>query len=188
MGGDRRTADHAAEHEVDLRDEAEAARRALSDLRDDQRRVLLLAIDDGLTYDQIARRTGIPPRDGQDPCPPRLAPPPGLARQLARINHAIPPIRGGFPMNHDDSPINRRLELLLDQTLQGLDPAEAAELAQSPPDSDPSTDLSLELAAAAVLLSQVGTTGHPAIPPDLARRIEQRSGPPSPAGACRSPG
>ncbi len=32
-------------------------------------------------------------------------------------------------MNHDHPAIDRRLELLLDRTLQGLDPAEAAELA-----------------------------------------------------------
>ncbi len=46
--------------EVELRDEAEAARRALDELGLDQRRVLLLAIDGGLTYDQIARQTGMP--------------------------------------------------------------------------------------------------------------------------------
>ncbi len=45
---------------VDRRDEAEEARRGLDQLATDQRRVLLLAIDDGLTYDQIAQRTGMP--------------------------------------------------------------------------------------------------------------------------------
>ena len=50
----------AAERVAEVRDEALAARRALATLGPDQRRVLLLAIDDGLTYDQIARRTGLP--------------------------------------------------------------------------------------------------------------------------------
>ena len=52
--------DREAASEVDLRDEAAAARRALDDLGIDQRRVLLMAIDGGLTYDQIARQTGMP--------------------------------------------------------------------------------------------------------------------------------
>jgi RNA polymerase sigma-70 factor (ECF subfamily) len=45
---------------VDARDEAEQATRALDQLRPDQRRVLVLSIFDGLTYDQIARKTSLP--------------------------------------------------------------------------------------------------------------------------------
>ncbi len=45
---------------VERRDEADRARKALDDLGDPQRLVLTLALTDGLTYDQIATRTGLP--------------------------------------------------------------------------------------------------------------------------------
>ena len=53
-------ADPGAAVDLELQDEAAAARRALDDLGSDQRRVLLLAVDGGLTYNQIARQTGMP--------------------------------------------------------------------------------------------------------------------------------
>jgi RNA polymerase sigma factor (sigma-70 family) len=46
--------------EVDGRDDVARARRALGELRDDQRSVILLSLDDGLTHEQIAERTGLP--------------------------------------------------------------------------------------------------------------------------------
>jgi RNA polymerase sigma-70 factor (ECF subfamily) len=46
--------------DVDSRDDAALARQALGDLKDDQRSVILLAVDDGLTHEQIAVRTGLP--------------------------------------------------------------------------------------------------------------------------------
>jgi len=46
--------------EVDGRDDVARARRALGELRDDQRSIILLAVDDGLTHEQIAERTGLP--------------------------------------------------------------------------------------------------------------------------------
>lgn len=58
--GDRAATAPGVERTLELRDEAEAARRALGDLRPDQRLVLLLAIEQGLTYEQIARQTGMP--------------------------------------------------------------------------------------------------------------------------------
>jgi RNA polymerase sigma-70 factor (ECF subfamily) len=45
---------------VDLRDEAAHAATALGALREDQRRVLQLAIYHGLTHEEIARATGMP--------------------------------------------------------------------------------------------------------------------------------
>ena len=44
---------------IERLDEADRAGRALEALGDDQRRVLTLAIHGGLTYDEIARRTGL---------------------------------------------------------------------------------------------------------------------------------
>jgi len=41
-------------------DDANRARRALDELRDEQRGVILLSIDHGLTHDEIATRTGLP--------------------------------------------------------------------------------------------------------------------------------
>ncbi len=52
--------DRPASRSVELQDEAESARRALEALPDDQRLVLLLAIEQSMTYEQIARRTGMP--------------------------------------------------------------------------------------------------------------------------------
>ena len=46
--------------DVDGRDDVARARRALGDLKDDQRNVILLAVDDGLTHEQIAEQTGLP--------------------------------------------------------------------------------------------------------------------------------
>ena len=45
---------------VELCDEARFAREALDDLEPGQRQVLSLAIDQGLTHDEIARTTGLP--------------------------------------------------------------------------------------------------------------------------------
>jgi RNA polymerase sigma factor (sigma-70 family) len=45
---------------VELADEARKARTALAELRPEQRRVIELAIDQGLTHEEIARVTGLP--------------------------------------------------------------------------------------------------------------------------------
>lgn len=45
---------------VDERDEAERAKRALSRLKPEQRRLILMAVVDGLTHQEIAESTGIP--------------------------------------------------------------------------------------------------------------------------------
>lgn len=45
---------------VDSSDDVARARRALNELRGEQRNVILLAVDDGLTHEQIADRTGLP--------------------------------------------------------------------------------------------------------------------------------
>ena len=49
-----------ASRTVELQDEAESARRALRALPDDQRMVLLMAIEQSMTYEQVARATGMP--------------------------------------------------------------------------------------------------------------------------------
>jgi len=46
--------------EVDLVDEARVAREALSELKPDQRRVILMSVVDGLTHQEIATATGMP--------------------------------------------------------------------------------------------------------------------------------
>ena len=46
--------------QVDLGDEARLAREALSDLKPDQRRVILMSVVDGLTHPEIVSATGIP--------------------------------------------------------------------------------------------------------------------------------
>lgn len=45
---------------IELSDEAERAREALMHLREEQRRVITLSIQQGLTHDQIARQTEMP--------------------------------------------------------------------------------------------------------------------------------
>lgn len=75
-------------------------------------------------------------------------------------------------MNPDHPAIDRRLELLLDRALQGLDPAEAAELATSPLAE---ADLTAELAAAAVVLARLDPGGLPDLPPALAARVEREA-------------
>jgi RNA polymerase sigma-70 factor (ECF subfamily) len=50
----------AAADAVELADEAALARRAFAELRPEQQRVLRLAIDQGLTHEEIARATGLP--------------------------------------------------------------------------------------------------------------------------------
>jgi len=45
---------------IDLGDEARLAREALSELRPEQRRVILMSVVDGLTHPEIATATGIP--------------------------------------------------------------------------------------------------------------------------------
>jgi len=45
---------------VDLGDEAQLAREALEELKPDQRRVILMAVVDGLTHSEIATATGLP--------------------------------------------------------------------------------------------------------------------------------
>jgi RNA polymerase sigma-70 factor, ECF subfamily len=45
---------------LDINDEAAAARRAMAELTSDQRQVLALAIDQGLTYPQIADQLSMP--------------------------------------------------------------------------------------------------------------------------------
>jgi len=52
--------DDAGLEQVDLGDEARLAREALSDLKPDQRRVILMSVVDGLTHPEIASATGIP--------------------------------------------------------------------------------------------------------------------------------
>lgn len=52
-------ADAGVDH-VELSEEAERARHALSQLREEQRRVITMSIQQGLTHDQIARRTQMP--------------------------------------------------------------------------------------------------------------------------------
>ena len=49
-----------AQRLADARDEAERVREAFGSLTDDQRTVLTLSLENGLTYDQIARQTGLP--------------------------------------------------------------------------------------------------------------------------------
>lgn len=66
---------------------------------------------------------------------------------------------------------DRRLQLLADYALEGLDPVDAAELAGLAPPDDPDA-LALELAAAAVELARIGVSDHPDLPPELAARIE----------------
>lgn len=46
--------------EFELADEVRLARQALAELRDDQRTVLLLAIDRGLSHEEIAAHTALP--------------------------------------------------------------------------------------------------------------------------------
>jgi RNA polymerase sigma-70 factor (ECF subfamily) len=48
------------EEEIEIRDEAGRAGRALSELRPEQRRVLGLAVYEGLSHQQIADTTGMP--------------------------------------------------------------------------------------------------------------------------------
>ncbi|WP_165247082.1 RNA polymerase sigma factor [Paludisphaera soli] len=52
---------HEGPDAVERRDEADRAARALGGLDEGQRLVLTLSIYHGLTYDEIARRTGLPP-------------------------------------------------------------------------------------------------------------------------------
>jgi len=79
-------------------------------------------------------------------------------------------------MNHDQTATERRLELLVEQTLQGLDPAGAAEVAHiSSATDDPDLALGLELAAAAVTLAQLGPIDQHGLPPDLAARVERQA-------------
>jgi len=46
--------------QIDLGDDARLAREALSELGEDQRRVILMSVVDGLTHQEIAEETGIP--------------------------------------------------------------------------------------------------------------------------------
>jgi RNA polymerase sigma-70 factor (ECF subfamily) len=46
--------------DIDSRDDVVRARLALQSLRPDEREVILLAVDQGLTHEQIAVRTGLP--------------------------------------------------------------------------------------------------------------------------------
>ncbi len=79
-------------------------------------------------------------------------------------------------MNHDRTATDRRLELLVDRTLQGLDLAGAAELAHiTSATDDPDLALELELAAAAVTLAQLGPIDQLGLAPDLAARIERQA-------------
>ncbi len=78
-------------------------------------------------------------------------------------------------MSHSDPTIDRRLELLLDRTLQGLDPTEAAELARLTPPPDHPDDLAVELAAAALDLTSFPNGNLPDLPPELATRIERNA-------------
>lgn len=52
--------DDAGFAQVDLGDEARHAREALSELKPDQRRVILMSVVEGLTHPEIASATGIP--------------------------------------------------------------------------------------------------------------------------------
>ena len=52
--------DDAGLAQVDLGDEARLAREALSDLKPDQRRVILMSVVEGLTHPEIATATGLP--------------------------------------------------------------------------------------------------------------------------------
>ncbi len=52
--------DASATDKLELEDEAAQAAEALSELREDQRRVLELSIYHGLSHDEIARKTNIP--------------------------------------------------------------------------------------------------------------------------------
>lgn len=54
------TVDDAGLAQVDLGDEARLACEALSDLKPDQRRVILMSVVEGLTHPEIASATGIP--------------------------------------------------------------------------------------------------------------------------------
>ncbi len=74
------------------------------------------------------------------------------------------------------SPIDndRRLQLLADRALGGLDPSEAAELAELTDQDDPD-GLALELAAAAVALARVEGMGLPDLPENLVARVERRA-------------
>lgn len=45
---------------LELREEADRARKMMSQLRDDERRVLELAVDGGLSQAEISRRMGLP--------------------------------------------------------------------------------------------------------------------------------
>lgn len=46
--------------QIDLGDDARLAREALAELSEDQRRVILMSVIDGLTHQEIAQATGIP--------------------------------------------------------------------------------------------------------------------------------
>jgi RNA polymerase sigma-70 factor (ECF subfamily) len=52
--------EHAAFSQVDLEDEARRARRALSRLAPEQRRLILMSVVEGLTHQEIATATGLP--------------------------------------------------------------------------------------------------------------------------------
>ncbi|MFT4542918.1 MAG: RNA polymerase sigma factor (sigma-70 family) [Planctomycetota bacterium] len=52
--------DDAGLTQVDLGDEARQAREALSELKPEQRRVILMSVVEGLTHPEIASATGIP--------------------------------------------------------------------------------------------------------------------------------
>ena len=56
----RPVADVSTVEDASTRDEAARARRAMAHLRPEQQRVLELAIQRGLTHDEIARSTGMP--------------------------------------------------------------------------------------------------------------------------------
>ncbi len=51
---------HAGSDRVDIEDEAAKAAAALNELRDDERRVIQMAIYQGLTHEEIATATGLP--------------------------------------------------------------------------------------------------------------------------------
>lgn len=46
--------------DLEMQEEADRARRMMAELKDDERRVLELAVDHGLTQTEIANRTGLP--------------------------------------------------------------------------------------------------------------------------------
>lgn len=54
------SSDRPARAHAELKDEVARARSAMSELRDEQRRVLELAVVDGLTHQQIATKTSMP--------------------------------------------------------------------------------------------------------------------------------